>query len=485
MSPSRVHGTAMVVFAMAALASVWGNTTCWSRLDELSLANNPLAMALLAGAASSVPLLLLAALRLRRSAPSPGRLLRHVLVWAICIWLAYLLATGRYFRGRVGCFAANWAAGVGILLWRSAATPARSRPWSLLAFGICLALVIGELVLRTAANLFPGPLFTRSTSSSAQRLAANAFPPGYLHFGFPTNALGFYDTPFAPPAPGRRPCATVIGDSFSASFVPHAQHYTTVAEGVLADTEVWNVGWPAISPAEYLALLQQQVLPLQPDVVIVSLFLGNDLAETLPWTGLDRALAAWFDRGSVLLLELPRRLLAIAAGVGKTDPARAGGDDLDANPPWLRDPAREPGTFTEAAYLRLETDRARQACDIDPQQWHAFAGQLAALRQAAGARPFGFVLIPDEFMVEDGLWQQVQAEAGTPLDRLALRRRVLEWCSSAGVPCLDLLPALTAVPPLADGDRHLYLRRDTHWNARGNEVAGKALAPFVRQLLRR
>jgi hypothetical protein len=42
---------------------------------------------------------------------------------------------------------------------------------------------------------------------------------------------------------------------------------------------------------------------------------------------------------------------------------------------------------------------------------------------------------------------------------------------------------LTAVPPLPDGDRHLYLLRDTHWNARGNDAAGKALAPFVRQLM--
>ncbi|MGB3969125.1 MAG: hypothetical protein WBO45_20490, partial [Planctomycetota bacterium] len=53
-----------------------------------------------------------------------------------------------------------------------------------------------------------------------------------------------------------------------------------------------------------------------------------------------------------------------------------------------------------------------------------------------------------------------------------------------GIPCLDLLPVLLAVPPLADGNRHLYLRNDTHWNARGNAVAARALAPWLRNLLR-
>ena len=87
-------------------------------------------------------------------------------------------------------------------------------------------------------------------------------------------------------------------------------------------------------------------------------------------------------------------------------------------------------------------------------------------------------------MVEDALWRRIEADTEAPLDRHALRRRLVEWCEAQDIPCLDLWPVLDAVAPLEDGDRHLYLLRDTHWNARGNEVAGRALAPFVRLLMK-
>ena len=58
-----------------------------------------------------------------------------------------------------------------------------------------------------------------------------------------------------------------------------------------------------------------------------------------------------------------------------------------------------------------------------------------------------------------------------------------DWLSRQGIPTVDLLPPLLAVEPLADGRRHLFHLRDTHFNARGNDVAGKALAEGLRALL--
>ena len=90
------------------------------------------------------------------------------------------------------------------------------------------------------------------------------------------------------------------------------------------------------------------------------------------------------------------------------------------------------------------------------------------------------MLIPDEFQVEDALWEQIVARAGVTLERDRPQRLVAGFLEERGVPFLDLLPVLRAVPPLSDGNRHLYHSRDTHFNARGNRVVAEALASFLR-----
>jgi hypothetical protein len=491
MTDLRRHRTiAWTVLLVAGAGAAFGLANAWTRPADVDAAGNPAAAALLAFGTASPPLLLLGAARVRRAPPAPGAVLRWSFVAAVLIWFVHATAAGAYCRAMVGCTAAAWSAAVALLVWRLPAAPRRPRRVSLLLLAIALALLGGELALRAAAWLCPNPLLTRRTATASQRLAAHRFAPHQQHFGVPTNALGFYDGEFAPPSPARRPTVAVIGDSFSASFVPLSCHYTTVAERALEGVDpkgvdIWNVGWPALGPAEYRALLEEFVLPLQPDAVIVSLFLGNDLAETVGWTGFDRALADWFDRGNVLLCEVPRRLLAAYRGVERDRPGAFLYGDLAAAQAWLHDPTREPGTFAPAEFLRLEVERARIFGDLQPRRWDAFAAELLALRDAARPHPFAFALIPDECMVEDALWARVQAQSGAPLARHALRERLIEWCRQQAIPCLDLWPALTAVPPLADGDRHLYLLRDTHWNARGNEVGGRALAPIVAQLLAR
>ena len=102
------------------------------------------------------------------------------------------------------------------------------------------------------------------------------------------------------------------------------------------------------------------------------------------------------------------------------------------------------------------------------------------------ARPFGVMLIPSEFQVEDRLWETATAPRdGKDLDRGEPQRSLVAALDAAGIPCLDLLPQLLDTAPLADGDRHLYRPCDTHFSVRGNRVAAEALEPFLRALLER
>ena len=54
-----------------------------------------------------------------------------------------------------------------------------------------------------------------------------------------------------------------------------------------------------------------------------------------------------------------------------------------------------------------------------------------------------------------------------------------QWLEAHGFACLDLLPVLRGVRPLEDGETHVFKLNDTHFNARGNAVVGRALADFL------
>ena len=85
--------------------------------------------------------------------------------------------------------------------------------------------------------------------------------------------------------------------------------------------------------------------------------------------------------------------------------------------------------------------------------------------------------------VEDGLWERIQAADGARLERDRPQHLLGAWLQENGIPFLDLLDDLRAVSPDEEGRRHLYHLRDTHFNARGNLVAGQALARFCDSLI--
>jgi len=155
------------------------------------------------------------------------------------------------------------------------------------------------------------------------------------------------------------------------------------------------------------------------------------------------------------------------------------GEGSGVVPPWIDDPSLEEPTHSEDRYLELERLRARVTSRDRPWEaglWQAFFDGLHFFHERLGGK-LVIVIIPDAFQVEDALWEQIRAQMGqTSSDqRDAPQRWILEFCADRAIPCLDLLPALRDAEP----DGATYHLRNTHWNARGNAVAGKAIAEFL------
>jgi hypothetical protein len=475
--------------AGAALVAVLRNRVALAVILGVSY-RDVVAGLLLSVAASAAGLALLA---LRRRAPPEAwrpRLSLHgaleLLVAAAVLYLAAL----QPYRSVVALACFGLAGGAAALLALDGGLAARHLPRRLVLaldvglFALCLLAVGGELTLRAVAARSASPLFAQPTESLLDTLARYRLRPDQATADSPVNSLGHLDDEWGPRVPGV-PRAATIGDSFSVGVVPHRLHFTTVAEQQLGRGEVCNLGITGIGPDAYLRLLVTEALPLQPDVVIVDLFVGNDLlieSRDAPTRG---GLESWLDADRLLLVRIPQRLLTLAreqeGELGEL-PGPVARTDAGSAAPWLADPLLEPPSFTPEGFARLEQRRAREACRPDaPPDWEALCAVLLEMRRACGTTPFGVLLIPDEFQVEDETWRLASAVPdGERFDRDQPQRVLSRWLAGQGIPCLDLLPALRAVPPMPDGRRHLYHLRDTHFNARGNAVAGRELARFLR-----
>ena len=439
-------------------------------------------------------------LRAARRAATASSPWRSAFVALVLAWLGFLACVPQYERLWLVC-ALGVSGGIfGALRVQACVFALAGAPRSLargidlLLFTLAASALGLELGLRALSFVRPSALLATIDASPTRVLERNRAKPGELRFGFPCNALGHYDDEFHVKRPGEKLVAC-IGDSFSLGTVPHALHYTSVAERTLG-VEVDNFGVAGIGIPEYEYLLAHEALPLDPDVIVVAVFVGNDLdLANLGSEARDRWLRPWFDRERVLLWLVPERLARmreerrhnagnVARVQGESGAASAidaQGGELAARFPWIADPLREEPTISLERFEALELERARQVCGLDDARFRPVERALDGLRELAGSRKLVLLVIPDEFQVEDELWRKIIASA-PGLERDRGQRKLAEWCTASGTSELDLLPALRAVAPLDDGRRHVYHLRDTHFNARGNRIAGEELARYLRQL---
>lgn len=141
------------------------------------------------------------------------------------------------------------------------------------ALGTLCALLLAEAVLQI---LF-GPVSHEITNAD----------PVLHHFSGnnpETNALGFYDReyPIQKPAGSRR--IMVLGDSLVRRTF-HEMNFTKILEHKLQaapgyeGAEVWNCGIDSYSPGLCYLLLKHKLLGVDPDRVVVCVFLGNDFND--------------------------------------------------------------------------------------------------------------------------------------------------------------------------------------------------------------
>ncbi|MEH6515146.1 MAG: SGNH/GDSL hydrolase family protein [Halioglobus sp.] len=399
----------------------------------------------------------------------------------------FILSTPESFSGpfRLRHTIAAWiAASLAYAMWCALPTlgsrfsSRTRRRLNLIGMNVLLALILAEVVLRIASVVWASPLLITESTSSQIRRDSERVQPGVERFSFPINSAGHYDTEFLPPSDRSLPLVVNIGDSFSYGVVPHYYHYTTVAEREFPDVEIYNIGFPGTNPVDYLYHLVEEVLPLEPDLVVIALFVGNDIvAQAAPASP-----TRWYDAQRYMVGIVWHRLQILRRARSSDwtqDYPDMVGENLVSRYPWLIDPSQETPSMSEDIYVELEARNAYQGAIDHPGVYERFFAALRQIEDAASDVPLAFLIIPDEYQLNDELWQAVVEKNELPLQRDLPQRKIREWARDGNRDIVDLLPLLLAEERLPDGRRHLYHLRDTHFNARGNAIAGRGLAKLI------
>jgi len=262
-----------------------------------------------------------------------------------------------------------------------------------------------------------------------------------------------------------------LGDSFAYGVVPYAHNYhTLLEEGLKREgrrVELINMGIGGTGPRDYLSVLVKEGLPLAPDLVMVSFFVGNDFSDPT----VDKSARPWWTRSHVAtfvkyVVDVRRawRGSALAA-------AGRGADVYEDDQP----------TLAPAHFLDLEVGRSEIFREGSPRfeaQFREAVGYLEAIKAVCDARGIGLfvVLIPDEVQVNPALRREVmrvkaQTERGEHFDFALPSRRLSVWLQERGIRHVDLLDEFVA----AGRGATLYKPNDTHWNIAGNRLAASIL----------
>ncbi len=276
----------------------------------------------------------------------------------------------------------------------------------------------------------------------------------------------------------------VVGDSFTFGHgCTAAETYASVLERALTgacggrEVEVINAGYAACNyPDTYYLYLKKIGLELEPDLVIVGFFIGNDV---------DRQGKSFHEWVEVDREGLPLRIAGTSAHVEDgywIGDRRA----LRYRLPVVRDShlahavlsavsrvrRRVAGRFTvhnELMYRETYLERTEAAADVVQRLFSAMKISV----EERGARLVVVMIPAYERVCSELVFGDGGMDSG--LDLLKPQREFARFFGEQGIDYVDLLPALRELAP-TEG---LYYPRDQHWTVRGNEVVGERLASWL------
>ena len=285
------------------------------------------------------------------------------------------------------------------------------------------------------------------------------------------NAQGVRDDEDIGPKPPGERRVVVLGDSLVLSVqVPLAETFCERLEarlnaaGGATRWRVINAGVQGYGPVQEWFFFDKVAARFEPDIVLVTVFVGNDAIEA-------HDTESWLDAGRPVQSAQPAisRLRALVRSSVVLQIIRLRWDLLRSR---LTSAAPERPL---ASYLADPPAEVAHGVGVT----RRVIERIADRADEAGART-ALVLMPARFQTDDGDYGRLSdtvARAGGTLLRHAATERFRDGLEGTGLPTLDLLPVLARQPdPIG-----LFFQRNVHLTPRGHVVVAGAIEQFLAQ----
>jgi lysophospholipase L1-like esterase len=328
---------------------------------------------------------------------------------------------------------------------------------------LIVSFILSEIGLRLFNKLNPNYIFY---DNSYNRYRGEPFSDNY---GFKLNSKGFKDIEFDIDK-GHRFRIIALGDSFAFGVVPYKYNYLTILEEKLnndgSNVEVINFGIPRTGPQEYLSILINEGMQLNPDLVLLSFFTGNDFLAT----GRTFRKKKMYEYSYIaqLLNYIYNRV--VYTGIG-----RKFGSGKDYN-----DTAK---TMTDDKFFEVKKIVARSfyADTFFKKHFNAAVNYIEKINHLCKENGFDFlvVLIPDEAQIDASLQSEIINSFNNinpeQFDFLMPNKEFTKSLAEMKIDYIDLYSSFKSKA----GNTRLYKPNDTHWNIAGNDLAADRIAEYL------
>ena len=335
--------------------------------------------------------------------------------------------------------------------------------------GLVIGLLLAELAIRLIAPQYPSWLdIFAKTDSPPFGLVANVhrtISTGETNWTVDTDAEGFR-RPAHSAAPSDAPLILVLGDSYAFGMgVNYDQTFSGLIEQRLGGKfRVLDTGVPAYGPTQYRQVLERELARgVNPRAVVVATYTGNDFHDCI-WDKEHTPVRAGIlgnDASMRGFLKVHFHLYRLVSRAYHVSHDRE-----------LRDQPHQAELYRPAEW---ENGKLKGALEIYQQEFSRIR-ELCRARQI----PVLACVIPTARAVEatentQPSNQPMQASArlgpaSTDAQYDLPARQAEKAMGAAGIPCIDLTPALAQA-----GMKKSYFSWDQHLSPTGNRVAADAI----------